>query len=1465
MATVKLIVHAAQGLPVMDSKSKLCDAYVSIRLDDETLHSPTVYSTRNPTFKYYCKFDTPNLHTLQEDPLEIRVYDKDKIMDDLIGTVFIDLNSMLASSTNPRLEAWFPIVDPMEGLHGELHVSVWIKFHAAANSFVPIVPIIPRPLLVARRTARAFNAARRMVLPRGIGRMHSLTSDLEGVVMWAASRIDPALYRIIDVYGLVDELLFKDDPEQKRLTYVKTITLLEARAALLFKLSGKVRRQLTKKVLELGCNCVLGYREYFDVDDTNGIVVRAFGTPCVMIQVDENHACVRAPRVVARRKKKVKTVPKSDEPSIGVSLQLEGLTPLAGPAIPASYRMSPHTGASAGAEGKLLPLNMDADGHGVRNTPFHGGMSPAHGAADLGCSPPLVTPDSPLNRPRPPPTEDPEGLHADGMTNDHMDGVPAESDTSVVKHHTKRGGDTTEDEEGGDDDEEGHDGDEGRYDEEAEAEEYDDAQYDEEGNEVGLEEAAPPGIGVAAIGAEKWANNDPNDRRLRYLKDTTKLSRYQVTVVTLRDLPAGTLKRIAGAVSARSVKQVVKQKSRATVLQERDQWWAELREELQANTRAMGCNLVLGYQEAATYYDDVAVLSVSGTAAVLESWIQLTRSPRELVADAQHRHKHARLCRLAHIPGDQADGQYELCSECGNEYVPDVLLLNCELPGDVPTEGNPKHLEIRIAKDRPKIRLHAAQAVSQVIPFLEYAVHRQLLFRLRMERMNCAFNFHVQLTMNDETVVATAIATGVRIPWLPVLPLPQIHITEDAVRSDPAVERVERLWAEWLAQNATANLPPTMSGVQSRAAEPLSNDSMAAPGDSALMQRRQLGPDTPQQQPQQLGKSDSLPKLGGPLALSAEALQSLPDASRELRTQNPRHGEPQPATAAAAAAAASGASSTSCSESGSTSTASRYEFVMQVDDQEDADHHLGMLSGMDATIDSLVTTAPGPPRSAHFVSHGTSFVMQRMYRLPPASTNGPRGAVVSALSSEFITACGLEARRALSLQLRMVAARCGVPCMVAGYRNVTKLISESEALLVKQTGVVLMLAPDPTITRLQTQHLARLARKRHVAKKKLLQKSASVLPAPRRWEQMDLGSTTIALLPPALLTNASGSNAAPHPPVVVVHAPSFNAHDAGASLSTLTTPLLAGQQPAEAPATSASALGPSGEPVGALPAVNLNDTKRSHRKNSAESSSSSSSSSDAEEDSRRAKRDRTVAIALAALAPFSLPPVEKESSSSGSDDDALKRTGREARPQTVAAGGGNVMGSAEHTSTTTPGTASPGGMLRAGEVHSPLKSGSGMILASALTNVIGISLDFVGAATLNNASMMGIDALSPILSTLDDRGVASDLLVTPLSYVPMRVVTHHHGRISQHFIRRCSTKKESTLGSFWNSTLFEAESVVAALARGLGGNAVVDYAVAYHELEVIDNKTQALFFSVSGHAVTVVDPAEALGRSTRET
>jgi hypothetical protein len=51
---------------------------------------------------------------------------------------------------------------------------------------------------------------------------------------------------------------------------------------------------------------------------------------------------------------------------------------------------------------------------------------------------------------------------------------------------------------------------------------------------------------------------------------------------------------------------------------DRDTWWSELRDEITKDTLLLNCTHILGYREHAIIYEDVIVLSITGTAVKIK-------------------------------------------------------------------------------------------------------------------------------------------------------------------------------------------------------------------------------------------------------------------------------------------------------------------------------------------------------------------------------------------------------------------------------------------------------------------------------------------------------------------------------------------------------------------------------------------------------------------------------------------------------------------------------------------------------------------------------------------------------------------------------------------------------------------------------------------------------------------------------
>lgn len=97
-----------------------------------------------------------------------------------------------------------------------------------------------------------------------------------------------------------------------------------------------------------------------------------------------------------------------------------------------------------------------------------------------------------------------------------------------------------------------------------------------------------------------------------------KMHAGDIQLLTISQFPPPTVVRLAGIVMAHSVKIVPKGSSEEKGRSIRDRWWSELRAEVKTHASFVGCQYILGYRETAVFYNDVILLTASGTAANLK-------------------------------------------------------------------------------------------------------------------------------------------------------------------------------------------------------------------------------------------------------------------------------------------------------------------------------------------------------------------------------------------------------------------------------------------------------------------------------------------------------------------------------------------------------------------------------------------------------------------------------------------------------------------------------------------------------------------------------------------------------------------------------------------------------------------------------------------------------------------------------
>jgi len=249
-------VLQARDLPPGSVQDTSADAFVEIRLDEQNQKTSTCRKTLNPVWNEDFRFEVADDSCLQNSPVEFKVFDQDLYSSELIGAVYVDLNPLImrtAHGTDKDLiiQGWFPLYDTTKGVRGSLKIVVKLQF---------------------------------------IGNDNRFRDSSAGVQFFTASSLSPNAFIIQEVLGFVVDLVVEDDSESSWQDYFRKATKVsnDNRLKILYNLSARVRRELGKKVLEIGGNAVLGYSVQFDVEGTSGIVARAYGTACRLIKVVVN-------------------------------------------------------------------------------------------------------------------------------------------------------------------------------------------------------------------------------------------------------------------------------------------------------------------------------------------------------------------------------------------------------------------------------------------------------------------------------------------------------------------------------------------------------------------------------------------------------------------------------------------------------------------------------------------------------------------------------------------------------------------------------------------------------------------------------------------------------------------------------------------------------------------------------------------------------------------------------------------------------------------------------------------------------------------------------------------------------------------------------------------------------------------------------------------------------------------------
>ncbi|XP_069567308.1 C2 domain-containing protein 5 isoform X9 [Brachyistius frenatus] len=251
----------------------------------------------------------------------------------------------------------------------------------------------------------------------------------------------------------------------------------------------------------------------------------------------------------------------------------------------------------------------------------------------------------------------------------------------------------------------------------------------------------------------------------------TALEQREFPFFTLTSFPPGFLVHVGGVVSARSVK-LLDRIHNPDEPETRDAWWEEIRQEIKSHAKALGCHAVVGYSERTSICEEVCILSASGTAAILNP--RYMREGCLDIGSTDHRFEEPSppSCGFCHIPYDELNmpfpAQLTYCYHCRRQKVPDVLFTTIDLPPEAAVTGKGCLIQARLCRLKKKAQGEVnATAISNLLPFMEYELHTQLMNKMKLRSMNALFGLHIQISVGENMLLGLASATGVYLIALP--------------------------------------------------------------------------------------------------------------------------------------------------------------------------------------------------------------------------------------------------------------------------------------------------------------------------------------------------------------------------------------------------------------------------------------------------------------------------------------------------------------------------------------------------------------------------------------------------------------------------------------------------------------------------------------------------------------------------
>ncbi|XP_045174900.2 C2 domain-containing protein 5-like isoform X1 [Mercenaria mercenaria] len=769
---VKVKVVAARGLPVMDRSTDLTDAFVEIKFGSEVQKTDVYKRSLNPQWNSeWFKFEVED-EVMQDEPLELRVLDHDTYSaHDAIGKVYIDLNPLLIKESPSIITGWFPIYDTMHGIRGDLNVLVKIELFSDFNKF----------------------------------RQSSC-----GIQFFCTAEV-PSGYRLQYVHGFVEELVVNDDPEYQWIDKIRTPrSSNEARQRLFSKMSGQLARKIGLKVLEMGGSAVIGYKQCFDLEGESGIVIRGIGTAVTLIKL-------RDPQVSPLGASPLKDYQRPIVPALYISMPLvitshsQSHVHRRSLHLPHSHPLTPLTSTVPSLNNHsskmCTTVSQTISNNSTPNSPRHRSLTISH-------SHPLTAP--PISQLSPNDHNSEQSHFAFDFT--YSSPVPEEtlapasppvsnarSTTSPMKVTGPPSG----------------------------------PQNNRRSSDSDI--STPP-KGSSLAGSSGSGSGSGTKNFPKPCSQQINIELMEFPLFTMMSFPAGFIIHMGGVVAARSVKLLDKIHNPEEP-ETRDVWWNEIRTEIRSHTRAMGCHAVIGYCELTSICDEIILLSATGTAAKvnlnLDQYSQPRTNPQQLVSAGdrntsteKERDQGKKLfvdvnlanqmslrsgtsledgsprfvCSLCHIPYKPSSAPFPInlsqCACCRRRYVPDVLFTTINPPAEIQTVGKGAFIQARVCRPKANSKAEAnAKEISDILPFLEYDLHNQLMNKLKIRSMNGLFGLKMQFVVGESMLIGIASATGAYLTPLPSPPVPRLLGQITSEEENVALQELQMKLAEQIQKN----------------------------------------------------------------------------------------------------------------------------------------------------------------------------------------------------------------------------------------------------------------------------------------------------------------------------------------------------------------------------------------------------------------------------------------------------------------------------------------------------------------------------------------------------------------------------------------------------------------------------------------------------------------------------------------